>query len=230
MRPAILASFVRRTALGIRQQIRQPTTEHSVGASALTFPCRATMIAMALPDLAVYRPGEGNWYILRSSGNVFTQVTQGIAGDKPVPADYDGDGKTDVAVFRPSNGLWTVRGSAGNYGSFTIQRLFGISTDIPVAADYDGDGKADIAVYRPSEGNWYVFRSSLAAGQVSVFNHGLSGDIPQQADYDNDRKDDYAVFRPSNNTWYINRSTAGIFQQVFGQAGDIPASSPNRIP
>ncbi len=183
-----------------------------------------------ITDLAVFRPSEGNWYILRSLGNVFTQVTQGVAGDKPVPADYDGDGKTDVAVFTPSNGLWTVRGSTGNNGSFVIQRQFGSATDIPVPADYDGDGKADTAVYRPSEGNWYVFRSSLAAAQLLVFQHGLSGDIPQAADYDGDRKDDYAVFRPSNNTWYINRSTAGVSVQQFGQTGDIPASAPNRIP
>ena len=183
-----------------------------------------------ITDLAVFRPSENNWYILRSSGNVFSQVTLGVAGDKPVPADYDGDGKIDIAVFRPSNGLWTVLGSSGNYGSFVRQQLYGISTDIPVPSDYDGDGKADIAVFRPSEGNWYVFRSSLTAAQQLVFNHGLSGDIPQPADYDNDRKADYSVFRPSNNTWYINRSTAGIFQTVFGQTGDIPASAPNRIP
>ena len=183
-----------------------------------------------ITDLAVFRPSQNNWYILRSSDNVFSQVTLGVAGDKPVPADYDGDGKTDVAVFRPSNGLWTVLGSSGNYGSFVRQQIYGISTDIPVPSDYDGDGKADIAVYRPSEGNWYVFQSSLTIGQQSVFNHGLAGDIPQPADYDNDRKTDYSVFRPSNNTWYVNRTTAGIFQTVFGQTGDVPASAPNRIP
>ena len=183
-----------------------------------------------ITDFGIFRPSENNWYILLSSSNSYFVLNLGTTGDKPVPADYDGDGKTDPAVYRPSNGLWTVLGSSGNYGSTTVQRLWGVSTDIPVPADYDGDGKADTTVYRPSEGNWYVFRSSLVTGNLLVFQHGLSGDIPQAADYDGDRKDDYAVFRPSNNTWYINRSTAGIYQAVFGQAGDVPASAPNRIP
>ena len=183
-----------------------------------------------ITDFAVFRPSENNWYVLRSSGNVYSVTTLGTSGDKPVPADYDGDGRTDPAVFRPSNGLWTVLGSSGNYGSTTIQRLWGLSTDIPIAADFDGDGKADTSVFRPSEGNWYVFRSSLTTGNLLVVHHGSNGDIPQPADYDGDRKDDYAVFRPSDNTWYVERSSLGYYQAVFGQAGDIPATSPNRIP
>jgi hypothetical protein len=30
----------------------------------------------------------------------------GFGGDKPVPGEYDGDGRTDLAVWRPSSGFW----------------------------------------------------------------------------------------------------------------------------
>jgi hypothetical protein len=45
----------------------------------------------------------------------------GAATDLPVPADYDGDGRTDIAVWRPSSGNWFVLPSTapGNY-SLTI--------------------------------------------------------------------------------------------------------------
>ena len=75
-------------------------------------------------------------------------VTWGVSGDKPVPADYNGDGKADLAVWRPSTGTWYVRGISTT--------TYGVSTDKPVHADYDGDGKTDIAVWRPSTGQWYV--------------------------------------------------------------------------
>jgi hypothetical protein len=42
-------------------------------------------------DIAVFRPSQGYWYVLRSSNNSFYGVQWGAAGDDPHPADYDGD-------------------------------------------------------------------------------------------------------------------------------------------
>ena len=43
----------------------------------------------------------------------------GVAGDKLVPADYDGDGNTDMAMWRPLDGKWYIFNS-GTGGFSTI--------------------------------------------------------------------------------------------------------------
>lgn len=57
-------------------------------------------------------------------------VQFGLSGDKPTPADYDGDGRADIAVFR--NGTWYLQQSTN--GTLTIQ--FGIATDIAISSPY----------------------------------------------------------------------------------------------
>jgi len=167
-------------------------------------------------DVAVFRPSEGRWYILRSSDSSLQVVNFGTSTDVPVPGDYDGDGKTDIAVFRPSEGRWYVLRS----GDSSLQQTnFGLSTDVQVPADYDGDGKTDIAVFRPSEGRWYVLRSSDSSLQLTNF--GTSTDVPVPADYDGDGKTDIAVFRPSEGRWYVQRSSSNTLQLAnFGTSSD----------
>jgi hypothetical protein len=187
----------------------------------------------AAHDLVVFRPSNGTWYI-RRFGDIIKPIAQsaannnssnfqifqwGQAGDKPVMADFNGDGRDELAVFRPSNGVWYIYNQTT--GNYTI-RQFGIAEDLPVAADYDNDGKADIAVFRPSTGTWYILESGEQKFTARQF--GLRGDIPTVADFDKDGVADISVFRPSDGTWYRLNSSNNSFKAFnFGTGEDVPA-------
>jgi FG-GAP-like repeat len=164
----------------------------------------------AKTDIAVYRPSNGTWYVLRSTDGGLTSAIFGISTDIPVQGDYDGDGIYDFAVFR--SGTWyLLRSSAG----FTTQP-FGVGSDAPVQADYDGDGKTDVAVFR--SGTWYILGSLTGFSAVTF---GQAGDRASPADYDGDGKADVTVFRPTGGFWYTLKSSNGAFLgQQFGASGD----------
>lgn len=82
-------------------------------------------------DVAVFRPSNGVWYILKSSDGTFYGVGFGLNGDIPVAGNYDTDGKTDITVFRPSSGMWFVlRSVDGSFQAFQ----FGMNGDVPVSS------------------------------------------------------------------------------------------------
>lgn len=181
-------------------------------------------------DITVYRPSDGNFYVLRSSdGTVRIQIL-GASGDQIVPGDYDGDGLTDFAVWRPSTHQWRIISSAS--GNTVIQPDWGDGAlgDIAVPRDYNGDGKTDLAVFRPSEGNWYIIQSAadqpIGGGTIRIENFGQSNDIPVPGYYDNDGKADVAVFRPSEGNFYIRKSTDNSQAlQGWGMSGDVPVQA-----
>jgi len=169
-------------------------------------------------DFAVFRPAEGNWYIVSSATGAGVSIALGAAGDIPVPGDYNGDGKTDIAVYRPSEARWYIRYSGT---SSTVNVQWGAWGDVPVPGDYNGDGKTDVAVYRPTEARWYILYTGLGVGTSVQW--GSWGDIPVPADYDGDGKTDVAVYRPSQAMWYLLLSKTGTVSSVqWGSWGDVP--------
>lgn len=159
-------------------------------------------------DVAVFRPGTGSWYLLKSTEG-FAGIGFGTASDRISPGDYDGDGRIDVAVFREGN-WYLLRSSDGSFSA----TAFGQSGDIPVAADYDGDGKSDLAVFR--QGNWYILNSSDGSFRAEQF--GQVGDRPVVGNFDGDLRSDLAVFR--GGFWYVNGSTSGFTFTKFGLDSD----------
>lgn len=126
-------------------------------------------------NLAVYRPVNGTWYLLKD-GDVPAVYRFGATGDRIVPEDYNDDGITDLAVFRPSTGTWYIWES--NFDTYqTVSAYnFGTGTDIPVPADYDNIGGANIAVYRPSNQYWYILGSDFET--LIGIQFGSPGDVP----------------------------------------------------
>jgi len=147
-----------------------------IGAFEFSAPARSALADFdgdERTDVSVFRPNEGNWWLLQTTAG-FGVANWGVASDRLVPGDYDGDGRADLAVYR-GDGQWWIAGSSGGFSFIS----WGLATDKPIPGDYDGDGKADAAVYR-AEGEWWVNGST---GTATVTSFGTSTDVPIPSRY-----------------------------------------------
>lgn len=181
------------------------------------------------PTPAVIRDTGGHAYTWYFDNFPFANVIENFGdprlNDLPVPADYDGDGRTDEAVVRlGSPDVWIVHRSLDGGYAFT---MFGDDAlhDMPVIGDFDGDGRNDPAVYRPGSpaSSWFV---ALSRGGFVTQRWGDSSrpDIPVVADYDGDGRADVAVRRLGGQDdfdWFISGSRVGFLHYEFGHLGDL---------
>lgn len=177
------------------------------------------------------------WHIQPVGGLPGGTIQFGLATDKPVPADYDGDGIIDIAVWRetgnpePNRSYFYVLRSSNN--SFQAV-MFGTAGDDPsVVGDYDGDGKDDFAVFRPNANTpcganksvWF-YRPSSQNVDFNYICWGLPGDKPYPGDIDGDGKNDFTAFRDENGqgVFYVLRSngTSQIIQWGLGNDSLVP--------
>ncbi len=190
-----------------------------------------------LDDIAVFYPGvisnpngqptEGNWFIYQSRDG-FRYEQFGWNRPRPVPADYDGDGKTDLGLYDPPTGLWYLFRS--RLGFTTVQ--FGWNGPTPVPADYDGDGRDDIALYygpminQPAQGLWYLLQSTggFAVRQFG-WDAGPGGPFPVPGDYDGDGAANLGLYyadglqiggRYSEGNWFIALPGRATLIESFG--------------
>lgn len=170
-------------------------------------------------DPAVFRPATRLSYALASfSGNVVSQQFPGYYWEnRPLAADFDGDGLADLASchidWDTGEWLWIYTRSSDNT---LAQTSWGNewSNDQEAYGDFDGDARMDVAVFRGDSGIWYVIRSS--DGQPMYEQFGTLGDRAMPADYDGDGKADLAVVREEAGrlAWYIRRSSDGSFYRI----------------
>nr|WP_164875612.1 VCBS repeat-containing protein [Apibacter sp. HY039] len=135
---------------------------------------------------------SGTWYIdyaANGFGKWDWQSKKGAYGGEnsiPVPADYDGDGKTDLSVVNKDTGIWYVDYAANGFGKWDQQFRGNYANQYSkyfLPGDYDGDGILDLSCIVPG-GGWNIVSSHYNSrfGLRTI----TSRHIPTPADYDGD--------------------------------------------
>jgi hypothetical protein len=202
--------------------------------------------------------------VARSNGNgSFTVTNSAVAdfpnfavhdGAKPVPGDFNGDGRGDIALtagvgwttvpiaFSNGNGTFNVT----NLGVANFPSLATQTGAKPVAGDFNADGKADIALTGGVNG-WTTVpvAFSVGNGTFNVTNLAVagfpthaaqSGAKPVAGDFNGDGRDDIALtggagwgtipvaFSNGNGTFSVTNLAVANFPGFAAEAGAKPVS------
>ena len=164
---------------------------------------------------AYFRP-----YFHRTPFVFGSTLASASCGDRPLAADWNGDGKADVGIYRhaPTSGQFHTLN-----GTTTTVHTWGRPGDVAMTGDWNGDGKAETGV-RPLGSTAFLLRSATGAVRTN-FNYGQPTDKPVIGDWDGNRRSDLGVYRPSTRQFILRPPGGGKNTLVvWGAAGDRPVS------
>lgn len=180
-----------------------------------------------LADVAIHRPGQGDWFVGLSTGTSFNIIrfavslgNRGRDRERIFLGDFTGDGRTDVAIHDHATGDWFVGRSTGT--EFVVARWAtgfgnrGQNAENVLVGDFNGDGLADVAIHDRGTGDWFV---GLSTGTEFAFTRWLTGfgnrgtgrESVFVGDFTGDGRTDVAIHDRQTGAWWIGRSTGTSF-------------------
>ena len=183
-------------------------------------------------------------FILDTDGNGVldagdTAFFFGLAGDRIVIGDWNGDGRDKVGVFR-DNGHGVGVFSLDTNGDHQFDAgddvfTFGLATDKIVIGDWNGDGRSKVGVYRDNGAGVGLFSLDTNGDRQfdassAVFTFGLASDTVVIGDWNGDGRSKVGVFRDNGagqGVWSLDYNGNLVFDAadlvfVFGLATDKP--------
>ena len=194
-----------------------------------------------LQDIVVGPAGNGDWYVLESTGTGFLDKGPWVTAygnfsgnsNRIRTMDVNGDGLQDIVVGPAVNGDWYVLESTGTgfldkgpwitaYGNFSS------NPDRIRPMDVNGDGLQDIVVGPAGNGDWYVLESTgtgfLDKGPWITAYGNFSGNSNRiyPMDANGDGLQDILLGPSGNGDWFLlksNGETSDLLSLVRNQIG-----------
>jgi hypothetical protein len=159
-------------------------------------------------------------YFHRAKFHINSSIVSTNCNDRPVVADWNGDGLTEVGLFRagPTVGTFWRRSAAGT----STGQGWGTGSDRPVVGDFDGDHVAQVGIRRMNGSAWLLRSSTGAVATVSGV--GGAADVPLTGDWDGNGRANLGYYHYADNSFYL-RSDQGTYTKIhYGVAGDRPVA------
>ena len=159
----------------------------------------------------------GAWFFYNDTGGLIKSIWVGdVAGQRPVPADWNGDGADEPTVWRTGAYYFFSYTTTLSTGA---QWIGDPGSCQPAPGDFDGDGLAKIS--QLCNGAWYFF-TPAGVFIKSIWIGNVAGQIAVPADYQGTGASQVVAFR--NGAWEFWSYATGVGTGgVWTTAGTHPA-------